>query len=65
MTNRSVERDQKLIIPKGAAHWQGQEDGLLYEHAYVAEYQGGGDHYKQPTAYLEASKFTHICSNGN
>ena len=65
ITIRNVERGQKLIIPKGTAHWQGQEDGLLFEHAYVAEYQGGGDRHEEPAAYLEASKFTHICSNGN
>ena len=41
ITIRDVEKGEKLIIPKGAAHWQGHEDGLLYEHGYVAEYQEG------------------------
>jgi hypothetical protein len=42
VTIRDVEKGEKLILPKGAAHWQGHEDGLLYEYAYVAEHRGGG-----------------------
>ena len=43
ITIRDVEKGEKLILPKEAAHWQGHEDGLLYEYAYVAEHQGGGN----------------------
>ena len=43
ITIRDVEKGGKLILPKGAAHWQGHEDGLLYEYAYVADHQGGGN----------------------
>ena len=42
VTIRDVEKGEKLILPKGAAHWQGHDDGLLYEYAYVAEHRGGG-----------------------
>ena len=32
-----------LILTKGAAHWQGNEEGLLYEYAYEMEsIKGGG-----------------------
>ena len=38
-----MERGEKLILPKGAAHWQGNEEGLLYEYAYEMEpIKGGG-----------------------
>jgi hypothetical protein len=43
ITIRDVEKGEKLILPKGATHWQGHEDGLLYEYAYVADHQGGGN----------------------
>ena len=36
-----MERGEKLILPKGAAHWQGNEEGLLYEYAYATEYKKG------------------------
>ena len=42
ITIRDVEKGEKLILPKRASHWKGHEDGLLYEHGYVAEYQEGG-----------------------
>ena len=43
ITIRNVERGKKLILPKGAAHWQGNEEGLLYEYSYEMEpIQGGG-----------------------
>ena len=42
ITIRDVEKGVKLILPKGAAHWQGYVDGLLYEYGYVAEHQEGG-----------------------
>ena len=42
ITIRDVEKGEKLVLPKEAAHWQGHEDGLLYEYAYVAEHRGGG-----------------------
>jgi hypothetical protein len=29
LTVRNVERGEKLILPKGSAHWQGNEEGLL------------------------------------
>ena len=37
-----MEKGEKLILPKEAAHWQVHEDGLLYEYGYVAEYLAGG-----------------------
>ena len=37
-----MERGEKLILPKGAAHWQGSEEGLLYEYAYATEHKSGG-----------------------
>ena len=37
-----MERGEKLILPKGAAHWHGSEEGLLYEYAYETEYKKGG-----------------------
>jgi hypothetical protein len=43
ITILDVEKREKLILPKGAAHWQEHEDGLLYKYAYVAEHQGGGN----------------------
>ena len=42
VTIRNVERGEKLILPKGAAHWQGSEEGLLYEYAYATEHKTGG-----------------------
>jgi hypothetical protein len=41
VTTRNVERGEKLILPKGAAHWQGSEEGLLYEYAYATEHKLG------------------------
>ena len=41
-----MEKGEKLILPKGVAHWQGHEDGLLYEYAYVAEHQAGGQYIR-------------------
>jgi hypothetical protein len=43
LTIRKVERGEELVLPKGAAHWQGQEEGLLYEYTYEAETHRGGD----------------------
>ena len=43
ITIRNVERGEKLILPKGAVHWQGSEEGLLYELAYETEHIKGGD----------------------
>ena len=43
LTIQNVERCEKLILPKGAAHWQGNEEGLLYEYAYETESIKGGD----------------------
>ena len=37
-----MERGEKLLLPKGAAHWQGHEEGLLYEYAYAMEPKKGG-----------------------
>ena len=37
-----MERGEKLILPKGAAHWLGSEEGLLYEYAYAMEHKTGG-----------------------
>ena len=37
-----MEKGEKLILPKGAVHWQGHEDRLLYEYGYAAEHQEGG-----------------------
>ena len=42
ITIRDVERGEKLLLPKGAAHWQGHEEGLLYEYAYAMEPKKGG-----------------------
>jgi hypothetical protein len=42
VTIRSVERGKNLILPKGAAHWQGHEEGLLYEYTYAMEPKKGG-----------------------
>jgi hypothetical protein len=36
-----VEQGEKLIFPKGAAHWQGSEEGVLYEYAYEMEFSKG------------------------
>jgi hypothetical protein len=33
ITIRHVERGERLTVPKGASHWQGHEEGLLYEFA--------------------------------
>jgi hypothetical protein len=41
-----VEKGENLIIPKKAAHWQRHEDELLYEHAFVAEYQVVGQNIR-------------------
>ena len=41
LTIRNVGRGEKLLLPKGAAHWQGNEEGLLYEYAYATEYKKG------------------------
>ena len=46
ITNRGVEKGDKLKLPKRAAHWQRHENGLLYEYAYVAEYQAGGQNIR-------------------
>ena len=43
ITIRNVKIGEKLLLPKGVAHWQGHENGLLYEYAYVADHQGGGN----------------------
>ena len=43
ITIRNVERGEKLILPKGAAHCQGTEEGLLYEFAYEMEPITGGE----------------------
>ena len=37
LTIRNVERGEKLILPKGAAHWQWNEEGLLCDYAYETE----------------------------
>ena len=37
-----MECGEKLILPKGAAHWQGSEEGLIYEYAYATEHKKGG-----------------------
>jgi hypothetical protein len=42
LTIRNVERGEKLILPKGAAHWQENEEGLLYEYAYEMKLIKGG-----------------------
>ena len=42
LTIRNVERGEKLILPKGAAHRQGSEEGLLYKYAYETEHIKGG-----------------------
>ena len=42
ITIRNVERGEKLLLPKGAAHWQGHEEGLLHEYTYAVEPQKGG-----------------------
>jgi hypothetical protein len=42
LTIRNVERGEKLILPKGVAHWQGNGEGLLYEYAYEMEPKKGG-----------------------
>ena len=42
LTIRYVERGEELILPKGVAHWQGYEEGLLYEYAYETEHIKGG-----------------------
>ena len=46
ITIRDVAKGEKLILPKGAAHWQGHEDELLYEHAFVAKYQAEGQNIR-------------------
>ena len=42
LTIRNVDRGEKLLLPKGAAHWQGSEERLIYEYAYATEHKKGG-----------------------
>jgi hypothetical protein len=43
LTIRDVERGEKLILPEGVAHWQGNEEGLLIEYVYETEHIKEGD----------------------
>ena len=57
ITIRDVAKGEKLILPKRAAHWQGHEDGLLYEYAYVAEHQAGGPKLRIVERYKDIRDF--------
>ena len=57
ITIRDVEKGEKLILPKGAAHWQENENELLYEYGYVAEHQAGGHNIRIAERFKDIGGF--------